>query len=66
MGVFGRVDANQAHHAVVFVFEEMAVEDEGADGVRVAKIDTHFNLGIGEGSAVVKGNVDGVAEVRLV
>src|SRR5580692_3196932 len=34
----GRLDTDAAHHAAVLVLEQMAVVDEGADDVGIAKI----------------------------
>jgi len=70
MGLIGRVawrnDADGAHHAAIFVFEQVTVVDEGAEGVGIAKIHAQADAGILQGAAVVVGDVDGVAEERLV
>src|SRR5271155_5248666 len=57
---------NRSHHAAVFVLEQVAVIDEGAHAVGIAKIHAQLYAGILERAAVVVGHVDGIAEKRLV
>ena len=59
-------DSNQAHHAVVFMLEEVAVIEERSDGIWVAKIHAQSDARIRERPAIVKGHVDRIAKKRLV
>src|SRR5271169_1401422 len=59
-------NSNQAHHATVFVFEKMAVIDESADRIWIAKIHAQADAGILQVRGAVEGDVDGVAQERLV
>src|SRR5277367_7064027 len=46
LSAVGWFDADQAHHASVFVFEKMTVIYESADGVGVAKIHAQADAGV--------------------
>ena len=62
----GGQDANHAHHAVVGVFEKMAVIYEVTDNVGIAEIQADAHAGIDEGAAVVIRDVYGVPKKRFV
>src|SRR5579863_3131392 len=65
-GFFGGLDADQTHHAVIFMLEKMAVIDKRADGMGIAEVHANAHAGISEHSAVVIRHVDGIAEKRLI
>src|SRR5580692_11065029 len=62
----GWFDADQAHHASIFVFEKMTVVQKSADGVGVAKIHAQADAGKLQIRGAVEGHVDGVAQERLI
>src|SRR5579872_6061915 len=61
-----RLDADPSHHPAVLVLEHMAVKQEGADDVWIAKIHAQPHARILQRPAVVVGDVDGIAQERLV
>ncbi len=66
--MFGRggLDADQAHHSAVLVFEKMAVIDKCSHRVRIAKVHAEFDAGILRASSIPIGHVDCVAKKRLI
>ena len=60
------IDSDRAHHAFVFVFQKMAMIDEGSHRIRVAKVHAQANAGIGERASVEVGHVHGVAQKILI
>ncbi len=58
--------SNQPHHSSVFVFQKVAVVKKIADGILVTKIHPHPYAGVRESSAVVIGDVYGIAKKRLI
>src|ERR1700761_9555881 len=56
-------DADNRHHAVILVFENVAVIDEVAD-IHPAKIHSHGHAGIGSGSSPIR-DVHRVEELPL-
>src|ERR1700678_1938570 len=62
----GRLDTNCAHHAVVFVLQQVAVIWVRADCAWIAKIHPQSYGRVVEIAFVIVGDVDRVAEVRLV
>ncbi len=61
-----RHDLDSAHHAAVFVLEDVAVVEEGADDVGIAEIHPQPNAGVAQHPAVEVGHVHRVAQEGLV
>src|SRR5271170_4458844 len=61
-----RFDSDQAHHAIVLMFEKMAVVDESAHRIWIAKIHTEADAGVRESVTIVVRNVDRIAQKRLI
>src|ERR1700751_2376603 len=60
------LDADSSHHAAVLVLEDVAVIDEGADGVWIAEIHAQAHARILQHASAVVGDVDRIAQKRLV
>lgn len=58
------VHLNLRHHATILVIENVAMEDEGPDDVRIAKIHSHSDAGVWSG-ARPRWNDDGVLQIRI-
>ena len=56
---------NRTHHAGIFVLQNVAVIDEGANNVRIAEIHAQLHAGIGP-AATPEGQIDGVANGWIV
>src|SRR5580765_8348385 len=61
-----RLDANQAHHSVVLMFEKVAMVGKCADGFGIAEIHSEADAWILQSSAVEVRDVYGVAKKRFV
>ena len=53
---------NRSHHSFVFMFQKMAMIDECAHRIGVAKVHAQANARVSKRAAIVVGHVDGVAQ----
>src|ERR1700733_7666061 len=56
------LNTDRAHHAFVFMFEDVAVIDESSYKIRIAKIHAPTNAGISERVSVEIWNIYGIAK----
>src|ERR1022692_180841 len=61
-----RLDMNQAHHAPVFMFQQVAMIGERSDGIRVAEIHAQLHTRVLRSLAVPVSDIDGVSQERFV
>ncbi len=61
----GRQHLDRTHHAGIFVLQDVAVIDEGADNIRIAEIHAQLHARI-RSAAAPERQIDGIANGRIV